>query len=517
MKCEIKLLLSQIIDIMKSLVFLFLLTLQTTLLLSQVGIGTTNPDSASLLDINSTDKGILIPRVDIIDLSTIDPVTGGATESLLVYNTNTTTGVGFYYWNGSRWLGITGNNSLDWSIRGNSQTDPSTNFLGTIDNTDFVIRTNNIERGRFIGDTGNFGIGTNTPDLSTGLTVDGFDNGIYSFTSSTNRFNTAIFGQNNGAGAGVISISSSATLSTADPIIPSMYSLNTAPDGATSLLVFNSSVASTFGNVALRVLGGSPFSINPNALNTGISSTALDLGLVSLVESPIDTNGDRDSAIFQTNYSGSILDGDPRDPLVRLAGFEANANTGSGPTGDTFYGAFLRSGSDDASAISFAYAGARIGGTNYKIVGNGTVSTIVEGVNNNTQHIMFTPEAPEVLFEDYGVGRLKNGVAQISIDPIFSKNIIVDEAHPLKVFIQLEGDCNGVYVTNKSSLGFTVKELQQGNSNTKFSWHIVANRKDDVSQSGSIKSKYGDLRFPPAPILKPAQDLKKMATPNIKK
>jgi len=34
------------------------------------------------------------------------------------------------------------------------------------------------------------------------------------------------------------------------------------------------------------------------------------------------------------------------------------------------------------------------------------------------------------------------------------------------MFIQLEGDCNRVYVSNKSSEGFDVIELQNGQSNT---------------------------------------------------
>ena len=78
---------------------------------AQVGIGTTNPAGGSLLDIESAEKGILIPRVDIADLSTQAPVTGDLTssESLLVYNTNTTTGKGFYYWDGTQWVAVGGN------------------------------------------------------------------------------------------------------------------------------------------------------------------------------------------------------------------------------------------------------------------------------------------------------------------------------------------------------------------------------------------------------------------------
>jgi hypothetical protein len=38
--------------------------------------------------------------------------------------------------------------------------------------------------------------------------------------------------------------------------------------------------------------------------------------------------------------------------------------------------------------------------------------------------------------------------------------------------IQLEGDCNGVYISKKTREGFEVKELHKGKSNVKFSWEI---------------------------------------------
>ncbi len=43
--------------------FALLFFLGTNILKAQVGIGTTNPASGSLLDIESSDKGLLIPRV----------------------------------------------------------------------------------------------------------------------------------------------------------------------------------------------------------------------------------------------------------------------------------------------------------------------------------------------------------------------------------------------------------------------------------------------------------------------
>lgn len=49
-----------------------------------------------------------------------------------------------------------------WNLSGNSGTNPATNFLGTADATDFVLKTNNIERAR-INSAGNMAIG-GTPD-----------------------------------------------------------------------------------------------------------------------------------------------------------------------------------------------------------------------------------------------------------------------------------------------------------------------------------------------------------------
>src|SRR5690606_38868439 len=112
---------------------------------AQVGIGTTTPAGGSILDVTSTDKGLLVPRVDIANLATIAPVAGGTTTGLLVWNTNGTTGVGFHYWNGARWIPI-GNGGVDWALGGNAIT--AANFLGTTNNQSLNLRTNNINRMR---------------------------------------------------------------------------------------------------------------------------------------------------------------------------------------------------------------------------------------------------------------------------------------------------------------------------------------------------------------------------------
>lgn len=49
-----------------------------------------------------------------------------------------------------------------WGLGGNGGTNPSTNFIGTTDNTSLALRTNNAERVRILND-GNIGIGTTNP------------------------------------------------------------------------------------------------------------------------------------------------------------------------------------------------------------------------------------------------------------------------------------------------------------------------------------------------------------------
>ncbi|CAA9198026.1 hypothetical protein FLA105534_01926 [Flavobacterium bizetiae] len=80
----------------------------TTVTYSQVGIGTLNPVQSSQLDITATNKGLLIPRVQLTQLSLQAPIIGTAKTSLLVFNTQTINDFtpGFYFWNGIKWVRI---------------------------------------------------------------------------------------------------------------------------------------------------------------------------------------------------------------------------------------------------------------------------------------------------------------------------------------------------------------------------------------------------------------------------
>jgi hypothetical protein len=89
--------------------------------------------------------------------------------------------------------------------------------------------------------------------------------------------------------------------------------------------------------------------------------------------------------------------------------------------------------------------------------------------------LLYCSESPEVWFEDVGTAELKNGEVEVQLDPLFLETVLIDDAHPMHVFIQVQGECNKVYVQpNKTS--FVVKEKNRGNSNVKFSYRIVAKR-----------------------------------------
>lgn len=67
--------------------------------------------------------------------------------------------------------------SQAWNINGNNGIDPSTNFIGTTDAEDVVIKTNNTEQVR-ITSSGNVGIGTNNPTFKLEVIADATFNGV---------------------------------------------------------------------------------------------------------------------------------------------------------------------------------------------------------------------------------------------------------------------------------------------------------------------------------------------------
>ena len=150
---------------MKKLILL--LCFLSTGLLAQTGIGTTTPDASAKLDVSSTNKGFLPPRIALTALNSASPVTSPAT-GLLIFNTATAGSIpnqvtpGYYYWDGvnAKWVRLEdradnlGNHIATDNIRLNG------NYLSN-DGGNEGIRVDN---------SGNVGIGTTSPTNTLDVT-----------------------------------------------------------------------------------------------------------------------------------------------------------------------------------------------------------------------------------------------------------------------------------------------------------------------------------------------------------
>jgi hypothetical protein len=87
---------------------------------------------------------------------------------------------------------------------------------------------------------------------------------------------------------------------------------------------------------------------------------------------------------------------------------------------------------------------------------------------------LYAMQSPENWFEDAGSGQLSNGSITIALDPIFAQT--VNAGVEYHVFLTPNGDCKGLYVSQKSSASFEVRELSGGTSHVTFDYRIMAKR-----------------------------------------
>ncbi|GIV25529.1 MAG: hypothetical protein KatS3mg026_1221 [Bacteroidia bacterium] len=157
-----------------------------------------------------------------------------------------------------------------------------------------------------------------------------------------------------------------------------------------------------------------------------------------------------------------------------------------------------------AGQIVRSLVSAFVGGTQYKIWGTVTggggtpaTSTVVEAPSGQL-YAMACPEAPEIFFFDRGQAELVGGEAYIALDSVLAFNLYVDAAYPLYVFLQpLDRSC-GLYVTERSRLGFRVRATDS-TCQTRFYWWAVARRNDTYTPEGLRISRHVGVRLPEVP------------------
>ncbi len=153
----------------QSIFFLAFIFLHTLLPAQSVAINTDGSvaSSSALLDVKSTTKGLLIPRMSKPEKNAItSPATG-----LLIYQ-NAPDSIGFHYYDGSNWLWLEALANAGWKTKGNAGTDTAVNFIGTTDNMPLRFKVNNIKTGIIDPNHRNVFLGA-----GTGSKIPSFNNG----------------------------------------------------------------------------------------------------------------------------------------------------------------------------------------------------------------------------------------------------------------------------------------------------------------------------------------------------
>lgn len=158
---------------MKKISTAILLTACINLSYSQgVGIGTV-PNPSAMLDVSSTSRGLLAPRVALTSSTDATTITNGNVTALLVYNTATVADVspGYYYWDGSLWRSLDNTDNQDLTYNSATNTLSLTNdaspvnLSGLVDHDWYEVGTtspaNNINNNIYT--EGNVGIAATTP------------------------------------------------------------------------------------------------------------------------------------------------------------------------------------------------------------------------------------------------------------------------------------------------------------------------------------------------------------------
>ena len=371
--------------------------------------------ASAMLDISSTTSGLLIPRMTTAERNFI----GAPATGLLVYD-NTLNA--FWYFDGTNWRPFLSNNT-GWTTTGNAGTNIATNFMGSTDNVAVAFRSNNVERLRI--NTNGEVIAGNTASPYAGDLFVGY--GTVANTFGVNGY-TAVNGS--GTWGEVLAASTTAF----------------------------SGVQGVYGGsgTGSGVLG------NYNGTNT-LNTRA---GVYGICSTPAAAAGGAGTVGYNGMNSGNQRMG--------VLGFYNGAAYGLGVVGIGFGGG-MPAGNQDIAVVGWRTNNANYSGyfNGNHVIANGTKTASV-GTEWGNQ-LLYCTESPEVWFEDIGRGKLVNGVAIIEMDSIFKQVTFVDDEHPIHVFIQMEGECEDVFV-KPGTTSFTVKEKNGGSSNTEFSYRVMAKR-----------------------------------------
>ena len=241
-----------------------------------VGIGTTSPANSALLELNASNKGFLMPRVNLTGVSDLTTVPS-PTNALLVYNLATASSgadaviPGYYYFSSGKWIPLANANNT-WSLSGNAPLVGSTNFIGTTTNVPLKFKVNNIPAG------GLYPIGGNTILGSNAMTGTGdFSYGVVAIGSGALRFNNlsnlVAIGDSAMFNVGTAFVTGESPIENVAVGSKSMYS-NLLGHGNTAV-GFRSLYTNTIGHYNVAIGNGALFNNADGDANTSLGFAAL--------------------------------------------------------------------------------------------------------------------------------------------------------------------------------------------------------------------------------------------------
>ncbi|HMD03288.1 MAG TPA: hypothetical protein VKG44_10025, partial [Candidatus Baltobacteraceae bacterium] len=99
-------------------------------------------------------------------------------------------------------------------------------------------------------------------------------------------------------------------------------------------------------------------------------------------------------------------------------------------------------------------------------------------------------QAMSHILEDENTSGITNGVGLVHIDPAFTESV---GSANYQVFLTPNGDCNGLYVAEKTATSFVVRELRGGRSTLSFDYRIVGHLYGQGAQRMTVFASTGGL------------------------
>jgi hypothetical protein len=277
--------------------------------------------------------------------------------------------------------------------------------------------------------------------------------------------------------------------------------------GTTVKVAGNESVTTNItagGNVSAS---GNVHAKGASAFGTPINSAAQEEGFAS--GSSTEVFGDY--GVFE---GANTTIGEPPDAGIygeTTSGFGAIGVSDSGQ-GGTFVSSdsaaggvptvYINNISATATDPVFIATGGVVGGECYTdtsgdLTCTGTKSAVV-AVDNGTRYVkLYAVESPKNWFEDAGSGMLYGGSAVVTLDSTFAQT--VNSGEDYHVFLTPNGECKGLYVSQKTEESFVVRELGGGTSNIAFDYRIMAARKGyENVRFADITKQMKQIKNPPS-------------------